>query len=310
MGRKETLQELGQTLGLRLDEKAMLLHGYSHGFTLGLSFVESTNRMMLTVSACKDGAGLPDEATKQLAKSIKGIQTASVSGYRLMICCGGAPSMNGSLEKVREAVSEVTSYLSTNGYRDCCSECGTSEDLAIHIINGEGHTLCSTCFASYTASLEQHKNDLKQKKSSLIPGLVGALLGSLLGVAAIVIIGQLGYVAALSGLVMGVCTLKGYEMLGGKLTTLGIILSVVIMAIMVLVGNNMDWALFIAKELDIGIVEAYRIIPGLLKEGMLESSTYWGNVAMVYLFTVVGSYSSIAHALRTKDGNYTARRAA
>ena len=42
------------------------------------------------------------------------------------------------------------------------------------------------------------------REDNPIAGLVGALLGSLIGVACIVLVSQLGYVAAVSGLVMDV----------------------------------------------------------------------------------------------------------
>ena len=63
---------------------------------------------------------------------------------------------------------------------------------------------------------------MEQKKRENVPaGIVGAFLGSLIGVACAVLIGQLGYVASVSGLVMAVCALKGYELLGGSLTKKG-----------------------------------------------------------------------------------------
>ena len=53
---------------------------------------------------------------------------------------------------------------------------------------------------------------MEEKKRENVPaGIVGAFLGSLIGVACAVLIGQLGYVASISGLVMAVCALKGYE---------------------------------------------------------------------------------------------------
>ena len=58
-------------------------------------------------------------------------------------------------------------------------------------------------------------------------GVVGALIGSLLGAASIILLSQLGYVAAISGVIMAVCALKGYELLGGKLTKKGVIISAV-----------------------------------------------------------------------------------
>lgn len=61
---------------------------------------------------------------------------------------------------------------------------------------------------------EQNQQAELGKKENVVAGVVGALLGSLLGVACIVLLGQLGYVAAVSGIVMAICTMKGYELLG------------------------------------------------------------------------------------------------
>ena len=50
-------------------------------------------------------------------------------------------------------------------------------------------------------------------RDNVIAGTVGAFLGSLIGVACIVILSKLGYVSAVSavsGLVMAVCAIKGY----------------------------------------------------------------------------------------------------
>ena len=58
-------------------------------------------------------------------------------------------------------------------------------------------------------------------------GLVGAFWGSLIGVACIVIIGQLGYVAAFSGLVMAVCTIKGYERFSGSMSRKGAVIALI-----------------------------------------------------------------------------------
>ena len=80
----------------------------------------------------------------------------------------------------------------------------------------------------------------------MIGGIVGALVGSLLGVACIVILSQLGYVAALSGVVMAVCTLKGYEIGSGKLSKRGIVISVILMLVMTYVGDRLDWAITVS----------------------------------------------------------------
>ena len=66
-------------------------------------------------------------------------------------------------------------------------------------------------------------------KENMLLGIVGALIGSLLGVASIVLFFQMDMVASLSGLILAFCTLKGYEMLGKKLGNIGIIICILIM---------------------------------------------------------------------------------
>lgn len=143
---------------------------------------------------------------------------------------------------------------------------------------------------------------MEEKKTirpeNFIAGLVGAFFGSLLGVALIVLLGQLGYVAAVSGLVMAVCALKGYEKLGGALSKKGVIASSVIILVMTYIGNRLDWAVEASRVLEIGFMDAYRAIPLFLEEGVIESATYWGNLALLYLFTLVGAVPTIHAALQ------------
>ena len=79
-----------------------------------------------------------------------------------------------------------------------------------------------------------------QKKENIVGGIVGALLGSLLGMLSVLILSQLGYVAALSVVIMAVCVLKGYEMLGGKLTKKAVVISAVIMILMTYFADRVD----------------------------------------------------------------------
>lgn len=136
------------------------------------------------------------------------------------------------------------------------------------------------------------------RNENFIAGLVGAFLGSLLGTALIVLLGQMGYVAAVSGLVMAVCSLKGYEKLGGAMSKKGVIASSVIMLIMTYIGNRIDWGIAASKALDIGVLDGYRVIPELIKEGAIESGDYWSGLVLLYLFTLVGAVPTVIAELR------------
>ena len=136
------------------------------------------------------------------------------------------------------------------------------------------------------------------RNENLIAGLVGAFLGSLLGALCIVVVGQMGYVAALSGFVMAVCSLKGYEKLGGRLSKKGVVFCSLLILVMTYFANRMDWAFSASRALEMGLLDCYRLIPLFLEDGIIESGAYWGNLALLYLFTVVGAVPTIIAALR------------
>lgn len=141
----------------------------------------------------------------------------------------------------------------------------------------------------------------KKKRENIAAGIVGALLGSLLGVACIVVIDQMGYVASVSGFIMAICALKGYELLGGALSKKGAVISSVLVLAMTYLAHRLTWAIAIASELETGILESYRAVPYLLEAGMLEGPSYWGGLAMLYLFTLLGAVPTIISGLRSAD---------
>ena len=133
-----------------------------------------------------------------------------------------------------------------------------------------------------------------EKKENMITGLVGALFGAALGAASIILFSQLGYVAALSGLILAVCTFKGYELLGGKLGTKGVILCLLLIAATPYFADRLDWAIVIVKNFpDISLGEAYRMIPLLLKEDAIDMAEYVWNLVKIYGFVALGAFGSL-----------------
>lgn len=140
-----------------------------------------------------------------------------------------------------------------------------------------------------------------KKSENPIAGAVGAFLGSLLGVACIILVGQLGYVASISGVVIAVCTLKGYEILGGVLSRKGIVISCLLMVLMTYVGYQADLALQLARIVEVDFFSAFQGIGTLLDEGYLPSGTYWGGLIMLYMFTLLGAVPTILSTLRKRQ---------
>ena len=172
-----------------------------------------------------------------------------------------------------------------------CTKCGNP--LA------DNAAFCEFC----GQSVEHTPAEPAKKPENFVTGLVGALIGSLIGAASIILFSQLGFVSALSGLVLAVCTLKGYELLGGRMSKKGIIVSIVLMLVMPYVADRMDWAIVIMGEYaDMGVTfgEAFAVVPLMISEGAIELSSYLTNLLMIYGFAVLGAFSTLRSALKKK----------
>lgn len=169
----------------------------------------------------------------------------------------------------------------------------------------KGATVCGFCGAQIPAA---------GKKENVLGGVVGAMLGSLLGAACIILLDQLGFVASLSGLVLAICSLKGYELLGGKLSGKGILICIILMLTVPYFANQVSAAIsfmgYVAESGDqVSFAHAFAAVPALLSEcgydyGMytytLDSGAYYRGLAMIYGFTVLGAFSTVKNALKKK----------
>ena len=141
----------------------------------------------------------------------------------------------------------------------------------------------------------------KKRQENVVAGVVGAFLGTLLGVVCTVVIGQLGYVASISGLIMAVGALKGYELLGGTLSRKGAVISSALILVMTWLAHRLTWAIALTSAVGLGVFDSFQAIPELLEAGLLEGPAYWGDLVMLYLFTLLGAVPTIIGGLRSAD---------
>lgn len=161
--------------------------------------------------------------------------------------------------------------------------------------------LCDSCFEAFKDRHNEARRNEEQKSENLIGGIVGALLGSLIGALAIILISRLGYVAAISGVIMGVCTLKGYEMLGGKLTKRGVIASCIIMFIMVLLSYQIDTAIALYSLDDykeLGFFGCFRLLNYAMFNGGIDWGSYLPDLILLYAFTALGAVPTVSNTLK------------
>lgn len=172
----------------------------------------------------------------------------------------------------------------------------------------ENAAVCGSCGASQTPETEtpeaqnpevrnpeQEAPAPAEKPENVLTGVVGALLGAAIGAGAIILLGQLGYIASISGFILAVCTLKGYELLGGKLSVKGIVISLILLLVTPYIADRLDWAIIIMKEFSsegVTFGQAFAAVPGLIAEGAIVQSEYIKNLLMLYGFTILGAFST------------------
>ena len=300
--------EFMNAAGLLLDTDAGCYFGRRGEYSMLLRIIN--NQYVVSVSAAKNGAA-PNPAELQTAvQECQAIQSCNVQGYRANFYLNGGITAKKVLEKITQACNYIPNFLQQSGYRNVCESTGDLGLTDCYVVGGSPLMLSERAFAALSQHVTDNAVAESQKEENLPAGIVGALLGSLAGAAAIIIFSRLGLISVFSGLIMAVCTLKLYEKFAGKMSTRGAIICAVIMVIMVYLGDRMDWAILLMSEADYGFFEGFRDVPNLVQYDYIEKGTYIYNLVMEYLFTALGAVPQIIASLKEKKDAAISRKMA
>lgn len=295
------LDQVAQRLHLTADAQSGILFGMQGGLHMMLMRSTSNQNFVSLVFSLTHSGQEPDAAEiKAFVKSNKLIVNYSIRRSRVEFILKPRFGSFKQIDQLEQVTGEVVSLLRTGGYQSCCQNCGQTADTDACIMEGVPSLLCDSCYQQLGHKQEHIQQESAGKPENVLAGVVGALLGCLLGVGCIVLLGQLGYVAALSGIVLAVCTLKGYELLGGRLSTKGIVIACVLMLAMTYVGYRLDWAITVAKYFEASLTDSYRAIPYLIDEEILDGGVYTGELIKLYAFTLIGAIPTIISSVKNR----------
>ncbi len=299
---RENYGQLALQTGLQLDEEDGCLYGQVNGFQVTAYAQNPSYPYLLTLamSAQRPDGPLTKEEIKQFQGAHKQVAALNQKGF--FITSTLKNTLTGRQEVLQErfsnALQDLTQFLRNLGFQNSCQACGAKGDTLACYVSGGYLQLCSQCFSSIQQNKTLMQAQLGQRRENPIGGFVGALLGTLIGVVCIILLSQLGYVAAISGVIMAVCALKGYELLGGKLSKKGIVISLILMLVMTFVGDRIDWAIIVSRGLELDLISSFRSISLLMEERIIEPSSYWGNLILLYLFLLLGAIPTIISTLK------------
>lgn len=290
------------SVNFKVDNASGTLFGSYKGFNVMLFPLFNLRSFQLSVAVKRQGVSpsLP-EMQQIAAMSKKFLGACAVNGYRVdfNVKPSGLSIKSTVNNNLLHALEAVAVNLSKLGYENCCQVCGQTENVGTYFAYNCTARLCNSCHQTYVERNDAVRQEKSKKTENIVGGIIGALLGSLIGAAAIIIFSQLGYIAAISGVIMGVCALKGYELLGGKLSKAGIVISSIIMVIMVYLSFQLDLAIVLHNEYPAyGIFDAFKLINDIV---FYDAASFLPHLILLYIFTFVGAAPTVSAALRKQN---------
>ena len=293
-------QKLATELGLNYDRESGIVAGFYNGYHI--AFIMQNNLRQIVVSVSNGTGQMPEkEILKQAHKENKKVlSNPSVQGYRATYAIPNAMTDNGKLERSAAAAAVLTEFLKANCLRDCSELSGRPDESSCYYVSGGLRFLTRDEYDTERNRAQSSFNEQNSKRGNPIAGIVGALIGSFAGLVVMVLIGQLGYVSPWTGLVMGVCVAKGYELLSGKFDTVGLVCSILIMVGMTYVGNQLDWAITIARAYEANVFDAFPVVNEVVKANELLP-VYYRNLALYYFAMLCGALPTIYGLMKNRQ---------
>lgn len=302
-----------QILNGSLQDYKKHLAGSYRGFYITVDLISPSYIVRINASSPNDeGNAALQTFIEQQKNANKHLTKVDVYNHTVALTIS-SPNLLKNLPNVLNNIIEpIINYLSNGAYSSGCENCGNSmTQVECYEINGLHHYVCESCVSEIEGTLREQQQVTKAQKSNLVPGLVGAFLGSLIGCVLWVIIYRLGYIAGLAGAVTAICALKGYEMFGKHLDRKGVIGSIIIMVIMIFLANKIAWAweaYSALKDFGLTFSDAFRSLGEILELNELTGS-YYGDLAIGYLLTLIASYKNTITAFKTSAGSYSVNKA-
>lgn len=285
-----------QQTGLNFDQGSMSLSGKVNGYDVSVIRNRTLN-ITIQYSVRRNGQ-IPDaNVIKEARKETLGVVKTMVVDNKVCFLLGSGTD-NLEINRIVGNVNRLSRFFSENGFQNVCENCGTYVDEASYYRHGgEVNHFCSSCASEAEQILTNRRVAMASVKENTLLGLLGAMLGSLAGVALIVALGWLGFTASIAGIILAVGTLMGYKKLGGKLSVKGIVISIIVMLIMTYLANRLVMTLYIYRVLvdmydNVSMRAIFVNMSVILNEFGLTDE-YLLSILMLYGFMFIGAFPTI-----------------
>ncbi len=300
---QENYKELARTVGLQYDQRFNVLYGQKNGYDVLVTALDKRYpyRLTIQIAARNTSSTEMDKTTKkELVKSVDAITGMKQEEYTFSFHQKNITNQAKLKVALMDSIQGILAGLQARAYQPCCGHCGQSRPTEDFRLGNMNMQICLECQGRLRDNSQRSAIIREQKREHVVMGTIGALIGSLLGVLCIIVLSQAGFISALSGFVMAWGVIKGYEILGRKLTERGMIICIIVMIAMIYVGDRIDWAILLGGDL----LVSFKRVSFMLQKGIIDKASYIMNLLMLYAFALVGAIPTIKNARYGKNVQY------
>lgn len=309
----EYLYNIATDLGLQFDSEARVMYGEREGFLLVIEGTETKNVFNISFSAKQGSEGDLIEEGKDIWDDLKtqskAIHAISFNDYLTTVVVKGGMTKGKAVETLWTGIQDIVDFLLNHQFVQVNAATGEEEPIGLYQIGDTIYLIDDATFQDYHAEVQDTVQAYDERKENFLLGMVGAVIGVLIGGAVALLVARLGYVSVLAGAALGFCTIKGYEILGKKLTKKGVLVSAILMVLTVLLVNQLDYILFLMDEYALPFDVSWSLFNEETFKGNFPEN-YFLELGKLAVFTLGGAWISVQSALEGKKNRAIARKIA
>lgn len=302
---RDITKRLAETLGLQFDSKKLVAFGTYNSYTILVKGISGGNSRFISVSCSVSREGRPvDTAALETFKNVKYHIT---DNYTFEMDFAIKSNIGKFVDNVSNIVNTIFGTLRENGYENCDIN-GEESYTDVYLCASKYVFLNSTSANEIFNQLQAEESEYSMKRENIPLGIVGAVVGSIAGLLATLLLARIGIVSALSGAVMGLASVFLYKKLGGKFSVIGGIICAVIDIVMTYIAFRTDATIDLYNALkddfpEFTFFDLFRTVKDFYElAGAMD--TYTHNFVLIMLIGVVLIIGVIAGTLSNEKHKF------
>lgn len=294
--------------GFVLNEEKRVMYGRMHGIQVMIEPYIPGDKHRITLQLNVETSPYKDEFLEHLHELETIYPFVSYTGYinELSVIINVDVTGQDDRSNLERVTDDITAKCEECQLHSCCEFCKTTGSLVYIHAAGDKKLLCENCVSQLSDTFAEYETKYKE---NMFLGIIGAIVGALIGSIFWIILDQVGFIAGIAGYAIVFCSIKGYQMLGRKVTRRGIVACVIICILTVAFADYVSLGLTIYHEYSeslyhVTVMEAMQSVPYFLGYAEVLKSMVI-NLLIGYAFAVWASFSFIANLWNTVNEKNT-----